>query len=171
MNFEQRATVTAGEYLAMIEKKTAVLIAASTFLGASLTSASSGRLDHFYAYGWNLGLAYQLQDDLLGIWGDPAITGKSAASDLEQRKKSLPVVYGLEHSADFAARYAQPHRPGQRVDVLADQLEQLGAREYVEQRVRDTTARAERELERCEASGPAAGALRELTQQLLYRNQ
>ena len=110
MNFEQRAVVSVPEYLAMIEKKTAVLIAASTFLGASLATEAQARLDHFYAYGWNLGLAYQLQDDLLGIWGDPALTGKSAASDLEQRKKSLPVVYGLEHSAEFAG--AMPSRTG-----------------------------------------------------------
>ena len=171
MNFEQRALVTTSEYLAMIEKKTAVLIAASTFLGASLTGADRTRLDHFYAYGWNLGLAYQLQDDLLGIWGDPALTGKSAASDLEQRKKSLPVVYGLEHSVDFAARYAQPHQAGQPVAALADELEQMGARDYVQQRVRETTACAERELERCQPSGLAGPALGELSQQLLHRTQ
>src|SRR5579859_7220616 len=171
MSFEQRTMVTAPEYLAMIEKKTAVLIAASTFLGASLTSANSASLDHYYAYGWNLGLAYQLQDDLLGIWGDPALTGKSAASDLEQRKKSLPVVYGLEHSAEFAARYAQPHQAGEPVSALADELARVGARDYVQERVRETTACAELELERCEPSGPAATALRELTQQLLHRNQ
>jgi geranylgeranyl diphosphate synthase type I len=171
MNFEQRRLVTANEYLAMIQKKTAVLIAASTFLGASLTGAGSDRLDHYYAYGCNLGLAYQLQDDLLGIWGDPALTGKSAASDLEQRKKSLPVVYGLEHAPDFAARYAQPHAAGESVAALADELEQIGARDYVQQRVRETTLCAEQELERCEASGPAAPALRQLTQQLLHRNQ
>jgi geranylgeranyl diphosphate synthase, type I len=171
MNFEQRTAVTARDYLAMIEKKTAVLIAASTFLGASLTSADSAHLDHYYAFGWNLGLAYQLQDDLLGIWGDPALTGKSAASDLEQRKKSLPVVYGLEHSADFARRYAQPHQAGQPVAALADELEHVGARDYVQQRVRETTACAEQELARCEAAGPTAPALSELTQQLLHRNQ
>lgn len=171
MTFEQREVVTAPEYLAMIEKKTAVLIAAATFLGASLTIAAGGRLDHFYAYGWNLGLAYQLQDDLLGIWGDPAVTGKSAASDLEQRKKSLPVVYGLEHSPGFAQRYAQPHPPGQSVAGMAAELEHVGAREYVQQRVQATTACAEQELERCRPSGPAAQALRELTQQLLHRTQ
>jgi geranylgeranyl diphosphate synthase type I len=171
MNFEQRAVVSVPEYLAMIEKKTAVLIAASTFLGASLATDDRAPLDHFYAYGWNLGLAYQLQDDLLGIWGDPALTGKSAASDLEQRKKSLPVVYGLEHSAEFAARYAQPHAAGQPVAALAEQLEQMGARDYVQQRVAATTACAEQELERCQGTGPAAAGLRELTQQLLYRTQ
>jgi len=171
MHFEQRTVVTAPEYLAMIEKKTAVLVAAATFLGASLRSAPAGRLDHYYAYGWNLGLAYQLQDDLLGIWGDPAVTGKSAASDLEQRKKSLPVVYGLEHSPGFAQRYAQPHQPGQPVADLAEELERLGARDYVQQRVWETTICAEQELERSEPSGPAAQALRELTQQLLHRTQ
>jgi geranylgeranyl diphosphate synthase type I len=172
MNFERRTVVTVPEYLAMIEKKTAVLIAAATFLGASLaSSAAAERLDHYYAYGWNLGLAYQLQDDLLGIWGDPAVTGKSTASDLEQRKKSLPVVYGLEHSTSFAERYAQPHRPGQAVGELAAELERVGARDYVQQRVKDTTACAEQELERCQPAGPPAQALRDLTQQLLHRIQ
>jgi geranylgeranyl diphosphate synthase type I len=171
MNFEQRAAVTTVEYLGMIEKKTAVLIAASTFLGASLSPVAAGRLDHFYAFGWNLGLAYQLRDDLLGIWGDPALTGKSAASDLEQRKKSLPVVFGLEHSASFAERYAQPQQPGTPVAELAQELERLGARAYVERRVHETTACAEQELERCQPSDPAAQALRELTQQLLGRTQ
>ena len=113
----------------------------------------------------------QLQDDLLGIWGDPALTGKSAASDLEQRKKSLPVVFGLEHSPEFAARYAQPHQAGHSVAALADELEQVGARDYVQQRARETTLCAEQELEECEGSGPAAPALRELTQQLLHRSQ
>ncbi len=116
-------------------------------------------------------MAYQLRDDLLGIWGDPAVTGKSAASDLEQRKKSLPVVFGMEHSAGFAERYAQPHQPGMAVADLADELENLGARGYVEERVAATTACAEQELERCQPSGPAALALRELTQQLLDRAQ
>ena len=171
MTFEQRAAITAPEYLAMIEKKTAVLIAAATFLGASLSGAAAGRLDHFYAYGWNLGLAYQLQDDLLGIWGDPAITGKSAASDLEQRKKSLPVIYGLEHSASFAQSYARPHKSGEPVTELAVALERAGAREYVSRRVLETTACAELELERCQPTGPAAQALREVTQQLLHRIQ
>jgi geranylgeranyl diphosphate synthase type I len=176
MSFERRQVVTVPEYLAMIEKKTAVLIAASTFLGARLAAAGTGgaateRLDHFYAFGWNLGLAFQLQDDALGIWGDPNVTGKSAASDLEQRKKSLPVVYGLEHSASFASRYAAPRQPGEQVGELASELERLGAREYVQARVQETTACAEQELERCQPAGPAAAALRELTQRLLQREQ
>ncbi|MEP7357471.1 MAG: polyprenyl synthetase family protein, partial [Anaerolineales bacterium] len=128
MAFEQRPTVTATEYLAMIEKKTAVLIAAATYLGAFVAGASPQLLDHYYAFGWNLGLAFQLQDDLLGIWGNPAVTGKSAATDLEKRKKSLPVVLGLERSPAFAAAYGQPHIAGDSVAEMAALLERIGAR-------------------------------------------
>jgi geranylgeranyl diphosphate synthase type I len=170
MAFEQRPTVTVAEYLAMIEKKTAVLIATASYLGAYVAGASPECLDHYYAFGWNLGLAFQLQDDLLGIWGDPAVTGKSAASDLEKRKKSLPVVFGLEHSASFAAAYARPHTAGEPVNDLAATLEQIGARAEGERRAQETTLCAETELAKSQPSGPAAQALRDLTQQLLHRD-
>src|SRR5258708_4327783 len=171
MNFERRTVVTAPDYLAMIENETAVLIAADKCLGASEAIESGARLDDVYAYGWSLGMAYQVQDDLLGIWGDPAVTGKSAASDLQQRKKSPPVVYGLEHSPRFAERYARPHEPGQSVAELAEELERCGARDEVQRQVRETTACAEKALERSQPAGAAGRALRELTQQLLYRSQ
>ena len=171
MAFEERQQITVNEYLTMIEKKTAVLIAAATRLGARVAGAEPPRLEAFYRFGWNLGMAFQLQDDLLGIWGDPAVTGKSAASDLEKRKKSLPVVFGLERSADFARAYAAPHTPGDSVAALADQLEALGARAEVERRVHDTTACAVEALEQCAPAAHAAQALRDLTDQLLRRNQ
>ena len=170
MAFEQRERVTVAEYLEMIEHKTAALIAAATHVGARLAEASDGCMAHFYEYGRNLGLAFQIQDDLLGIWGDPAVTGKSAASDLEKRKKSLPVVYGLEHSADFARAYHQPHSPGASVAALAATLEALGARQYTEKTALDLTAEAIRHLEAASPAGEAGVALRELTDQLLKRN-
>ncbi len=170
MAFEQRTTVTVAEYLTMIEKKTAVLIATATYLGAFVAGAVPECLDHYYSFGWNLGLAFQLQDDLLGIWGDPTITGKSAASDLEKRKKSLPVVFGLEHAPTFAAAYAQPHTTGEPVNELAATLEQIGARVEAERRAQETTLCAETELAKSQPTEPAAQALRDLTQQLLHRD-
>jgi geranylgeranyl diphosphate synthase type I len=169
MAFEQRSTVTVAEYLAMIEKKTAVLIATATYLGAFVAGASPECLDHYYAFGWNLGLAFQLQDDLLGIWGDPEVTGKSAASDLEKRKKSLPVVFGLERLPQFAETYAKPHTSGEPITELADMLEEIGARTEAERRAHETTLCAETELAKCQPTGPAGQALRDLTQQLLHR--
>jgi len=171
MAFEQRPQITVNEYLTMIEKKTAVLIASAARLGARVAGAAPAQLEAFYRFGWNLGMAFQLQDDLLGIWGDPAVTGKSAASDLEKRKKSLPVVFGLERSADFARAYAAPHAAGEPVAALADQLAALGARADVEQRVHAATASAVEALEQCAPAAPAAQALRDLTDQLLRRKQ
>jgi geranylgeranyl diphosphate synthase type I len=171
MSFEQRQRVTVAEYLAMIEKKTAVLIAAATHLGARLAGADPARARCFQHYGRALGLAFQLQDDLLGIWGDPAVTGKSAATDLEKRKKSLPVVYGLERSAEFAHAYAQPPAAGEDVAALAARLEALGARGHVSDAVHELTAQARGALAQAAPEGPAGQALADLTDQLLDRTQ
>lgn len=170
MSFEKREQVSVTEYMAMIEAKTAALIAAATRLGACLARADEKRVESLYGYGRSLGLAFQVQDDLLGIWGDPAVTGKSAASDLEKRKKSLPVVYGLEHSPQFARAYAQPHQPGESVADLAAALEKLGARDYAQQKAHALTTEALAHLEAAAVGGEAGVALRELTDQLLNRH-
>jgi geranylgeranyl diphosphate synthase type I len=169
MKFETQERVSVADYLAMIEGKTAALIAASAALGAMLAGADAERVEHFRQFGRNLGLAFQAQDDLLGIWGDPAVTGKSAASDLEKRKKSLPVVYGLEQSAEFARAYAQPQRPGESVAELVTYLEMLNARGYTQAKAQRLTAGALQCLAAAAPQGDAAVALRELTDQLLNR--
>ncbi len=171
MAFETRARVTVAEYLAMIEGKTAALVAASAELGALLAGADSERRVHYQQFGRCLGLAFQIEDDLLGIWGDPAVTGKSAASDLEKRKKSLPVVYGLEQSAEFAQAYARPHTPDESLSEMVMTLERLGAHESANQLAYDLTARASQHLDEAAPSGEAGHALRELTDQLLNRQQ
>jgi geranylgeranyl diphosphate synthase type I len=170
MSFERRERVSVAEYMEMIEYKTGALIAAATRLGALIAGADGDGLEHFYGYGRSLGLAFQIQDDLLGIWGDPAVTGKSAASDLEKRKKSLPVVYGLEHSAEFAAAYARLPQPGESVGELARTLEQLGARDYAQKQANALTAEAIQHGEAAGLNGEAGLALRELTDQLLSRH-
>jgi len=171
MAFEQRSRATVAEYLTMIEGKTGALIGSAAGLGAMLGGANGERLAHFRSYGRSLGLAFQFQDDWLGIWGDEAVTGKSVASDLETRKKTLPVVYGLEHSEAFARAYAVPHRPGEPLAELAHALEQLGAKDYVERQAHDMTQTALRHLAEALPAEPAAGALRELTDQLLRRDK
>lgn len=171
MSFEGRQHITANEYLEMIEAKTSVLIAAAAKVGALLAGADEARVNHFYEYGRNLGLAFQVQDDLLGIWGDPSLTGKSAATDLEKRKKSLPVVYGLEHSTEFAQAYAEPHQPGAALMEMAEKLEALGARDYAQQMAEHLSVEALHHLEVADPTGEAGVALSELTDQLLRRKQ
>lgn len=171
IRFETRERVTVDEYRLMIEGKTAALIACCAKLGALIGGAPDEQVTHLGEYGRHLGLAFQVHDDWLGIWGDPAVTGKSAASDLEARKKSLPVVFGLERSADFARAYAQPRSPEAPVSALAHTLETLGAQAYTRQMAEQLSQTALHHLEAARLTGAGALALRELTAQLLRRNQ
>ncbi|MBO0884299.1 MAG: polyprenyl synthetase family protein, partial [Mycobacterium sp.] len=97
MAFESRDDVGVAECLSMSRGKTAALVAASVVAGAQLAGAPPFVRDVLDAYGDHLGLAFQLVDDLLGIWGEPAVTGKPVYSDLRARKKTLPVTWTLEN--------------------------------------------------------------------------
>ncbi|MFV9503640.1 MAG: polyprenyl synthetase family protein [Oscillochloridaceae bacterium umkhey_bin13] len=109
ISFEGDLTISADDYLAMIERKTAALIAGSCELGALVAGASPANLAALAEFGLSVGLAFQIEDDLLGIWGAPEVTGKPPAADLYRRKVSLPVVHALAHSparARLAELYA-----------------------------------------------------------------
>lgn len=136
--FEQAETVSLDAYLRMIAGKTAALLSACTGVGALLGGASPPTVEAMRAFGEALGLAFQITDDVLGIWGDPALTGKPAASDLVARKKSLPVVYALQQEAERGSsllrqRYAQAGASDDPTvaEILA-LIEASGAREYAE---------------------------------------
>lgn len=111
MSFEGNPTIGEAEYLAMIERKTAVLIAACGELGALVAGASATDAQHMYAFGVHLGLSFQMQDDILGIWGDAKETGKPDAADLLRRKLSLPVIYTLAREEQHGALHQLYQRP------------------------------------------------------------
>nr|MDT0666946.1 polyprenyl synthetase family protein [Micromonospora sp. DSM 115978] len=94
--FETRNDVTVADTLSMEDGKTGALLACSASLGAVLADAPQEVVDGLAEFGSRLGTAFQLIDDLLGIWGDPAVTGKPVLTDLRSRKKSVPVVVALE---------------------------------------------------------------------------
>ncbi len=96
MNFENRKAVSEDEYLKMIELKTAALIAASLKIGAILGGASQKEADELYEFGRNLGIAFQLQDDLLDTFGNPAVTGKKRGTDIVDNKKTYLMIKALE---------------------------------------------------------------------------
>jgi geranylgeranyl diphosphate synthase type I len=110
--FADRDDVGVDECLAMAHGKTGTLLAASTEIGAVLAGAPAPARAALRTFGEELGLAFQLVDDLLGIWGDPGVTGKPVLADLRERKKSLPVtwavVHGGEAGRDLAAWLARP---------------------------------------------------------------
>jgi len=136
VEYENRFDITIEDYLDMAAKKTAALIAASTSLGAYLGSEDSNLVDSLHLFGEELGMAYQIRDDILGIWGTEESTGKST-SDISQKKKTLPVVYGLQNSkGDERERleklYSQKSIEGEDVTKIMKILGRLGARDYAE---------------------------------------
>jgi geranylgeranyl diphosphate synthase type I len=168
--FEDQDRITIDDYLSMIGGKTATLVAAAAHLGALAGRAEDIDQNHYRAFGQSLGMAFQVCDDMLDIWGDPALTGKQAAHDIVQRKKSLPVVYGLERSPELRALYAdpQPFDEGA-VRRAVDLLENVGAREVVDDLARQYSDETIAHLEAANPSGDAGEALFELVHQLLHR--
>jgi geranylgeranyl diphosphate synthase type I len=132
--FETRQDVTLDECLDMAGGKTGSLLAASTAIGAVLAGADSATIAALTAFGAQVGIAFQLVDDVLGIWGDPAVTGKSIHSDLRSRKKSLPVTWAQTHERhgaeirSFLAGAGEPDEAA--MDRIADTLDEAGARAW-----------------------------------------
>jgi geranylgeranyl diphosphate synthase type I len=135
LSYEGDLTIDEADYLAMISRKTAALVAAATGLGAMVGGAPAEQAAALFDFGQNLGLAFQVQDDILGVWGDPARTGKPYAADLWQRKLNLPVVHALRHSAEqdaLADRYQRTQITETDVTAMLAWLDTAGSRHYAE---------------------------------------
>ena len=98
MDFETLPTVAFDEYLNMIRLKTSVLIAASLEMGAILNNISKENRAFLYAFGLNIGISFQIQDDYLDAFGDPEKFGKTVGGDITQNKKTFLLIYALEHA-------------------------------------------------------------------------
>jgi geranylgeranyl diphosphate synthase type I len=169
MHFEERLDVTVQDYMTMIGGKTAALIATSTHLGALLAGASEATCGHYRDFGRHLGLAFQVQDDVLGIWGEAGVTGKSTSSDIETRKKTLPVVYGLERSPVLRQLYARDEIAPAQVEQVVHILNELGARQMAEAAATEHHRKAMESLELSGATGQAGQDLKALATGLLNR--
>lgn len=116
MDFEKAAIVRECEYLRMIELKTAVLLASSVKIGAIIGGADEKESDLLYEFGKNLGLAFQIQDDMLDVWGDVKIFGKTSGGDIVANKKTLPLVKALELAKGNKLKELQKLLSGKDID-------------------------------------------------------
>jgi len=171
IGFESRDDVSIEDYLVMIEGKTAALAACSCEMGALVAGASDVQCERLREFGRNLGLTFQMRDDILGIWGDPALTGKPAGADIARRKKSLPILYGLERDGELRALLGQEELSVSDIRRATELLEQAGSREYTYQLAQQYHAQALAALEEAGLDGPAAQALYELEMMLLNREK
>ena len=176
MAFEDRIEVDLDQYLWMIRHKTARLLAASAQLGAIVASDDEDLVSLYYRFGQQLGMAFQIQDDILGAWGQEAITGKSSATDIRDKKKTLPVVYALNHPEEreaalqLRALYSQEGPLDETaVERALDILDRTGAREYAEGLASEYHRLALGSLDATGRENEAQLALRELASSLLDR--
>jgi geranylgeranyl diphosphate synthase, type I len=146
-------TVAQWERLAL--RKTGALFAAAAAAGAASASAGDDVVERYWDLGESLGLAFQARDDVLGVWGDPRVTGKPAGSDLARRKASLPVACALEAGGDAAEALRRDLAdPSATVAALLQRLEECDARE----RLLLAEAGYRERLQRSQAAAVPAGA-------------
>ncbi len=170
LSFEAESQVDEVAYLTMIRGKTAALLGLACELGGILAGASEARLAALQEFGVGLGMAFQMQDDLLGLWGNPEQTGKPVGSDLRNRKKTLPILHGMARSADFMALLTTTSAIDD-ADIVRGLalLEVIGSREYVQAQALAHHQAALDALERSQGVGEAQAALYALAEQLMGR--
>ncbi|WP_328668346.1 family 2 encapsulin nanocompartment cargo protein polyprenyl transferase [Streptomyces sp. NBC_00322] len=174
--FEERAPheVSLDECLAMATAKTGALLGCACALGALYAGAGEEEAAAMDAFGREAGLAFQLIDDLIGIWGDPERTGKPVGADLAAHKKSLPVVAALTSRTPAAAELAELYRRPMNAAAVrraADAVDRAGGRDWAQLQAADRMARAVHELARAVPDLAAAGDLLSLAEFVTRRTR
>lgn len=168
-SFESRKRVSSQEVIAMCAGKTAALLACSCELGALLAGASSSLRSTLRDFGFHLGIAFQAVDDIIGIWGDPEVTGKPVYSDLRNNKKTLPVAAALSSTSGDAAELGNLIDTGLSGDGdlqrAAGLIEAAGGREWT-----NSLAEGEMELalQAIRSAGVAESVARDLEEVAMF---
>jgi geranylgeranyl diphosphate synthase type I len=175
LSFESRSDVTPAEYEAMVHGKTASLIAAAAACGAVAGGGDAPTVEALRRCGEALGMAFQVQDDALGVWGEPAVTGKPVAEDIRSRKKSFPVVYALERLPEDGRRrlrelYAGDALDGAAVEEVLGLLERAGARSASTEAARRWAGQATTALGDAALDGERLADIEALASYFVYRS-
>ena len=176
VDFETRSDVTIPEYLKMIEYKTAVLVAAAMKMGAIVAETSAENGDLIYDFGLNLGLAFQLQDDYLDAFGNPATFGKQIGGDIIENKKTYLYLKAIEFaSSEEKAKLLQLFSVS--LDYNDTKIEEVktifnttGATKATQQAIQDYTLMAFATLDKMNISSEKKSMLRSFGQNLMNRN-
>lgn len=141
MDFESRTDVTEDEYIEMIRLKTSVLLACSLKLGAIQAGAPAADADNLYKFGELMGLAFQLQDDYLDVYGDPAVFGKAIGGDILCNKKTYMLINAYNRTGDDMrgelTRWvtAEEFDPAEKIAAVTAIYDKVGIKELAEQKI------------------------------------
>lgn len=175
LRFENIPDVSTEMYIDMVYKKTGALVEAAILSGAALGTSDEQILQNYYEFARNIGIAFQIRDDMLGIWGDTAKTGKSTANDLYRKKKTLPIIYMLSQASEqrretLKAYYASPEPlSDEDIDLVRESLERVDAYRYAQTMADSYQERAFRALGNLGLTNQAHKDLETMTKFLIDR--
>jgi geranylgeranyl diphosphate synthase type II len=175
MEFETRSDVSQEEYLEMIRLKTAVLLGCALKTGAIVGGASKGNADALYDFGINIGMAFQLKDDLLDVYGDPALFGKNIGGDILNNKKTFLLISALENGTDeqrseMEAWMARTdYDPAEKIARFTELFTETGARALCELKMKQYYRIGLEALAKVSLSDEAKASLHQLADELMYR--
>lgn len=175
MDFETRTDVTEAEYIEMIRLKTSVLLACAVKMGAILAGASDDDAANLYAFGEKLGLAFQLQDDLLDVYGDPKVFGKAIGGDITSNKKTYMLINAFqlaneEQKAELMRWItADEFDKAEKIAAVTEIYNQIGIRELCEKKINAFFDEARAFLDKINVAEERKQQLRRFTDQMLHR--
>lgn len=175
VDFETCEKVTIDEYLKMINFKTAVLVGAALKMGAIIADASEKNTESIYEFGRLLGIAFQLQDDYLDVFGDPKTFGKQTGGDIIENKKTFLYLSAMLQSSKKEARqlehlYAlEPNDPSEKITTIKHIFEHSGAAEATQREIKKYTELAFSELDKIEMDNSHKEMLKRFGKNLMER--
>ena len=174
IDFEKRFDIDVDDYLNMIMGKTAALIACSLQLGCLAGCDDKLLSDKFKSLGINLGLAFQIRDDYLGVWGDQQKTGKPSRSDILNKKKSLPIVHALQTGHQYRFEiidvYSKNVIHDSDVEVIIQILRKTKTKKFIHKILEKCILKAEKILFEMDIDTIAKGKIQSIVKFLMHRN-
>lgn len=177
MAFETRNDVCEEEYIEMIRLKTSVLLACATKIGALLADAPASDVEHLYRFGERMGLAFQLQDDLLDVYGDPKVFGKAIGGDITSNKKTYMLINAFNHADDRQRKELQrwvdatDFDRAEKVAAVTRLYDEMNIRGICEEKINDYFQQAAASLDLVAVGNERKETLRQYMNRLLHRNK
>ena len=173
VSFETREAVTVDEYLAMVRGKTSALLGAPLAMGAALAGAPPEQATALQEWGETVGVAFQVQDDYLGTWGEPNLTGKSNTNDIARKKKTLPIIHGFANGASgpILSAWATHEPEAEAIAAVVSALEACGADTATRAEAQRLTQAADSMLDSFELADDARQQLRAVGAYLIDRDR